>query len=105
MKELDIRPPLLDRLARQLSGGNQQKLVLAKWLMTQARVLILDEPTRGVDVATKVEIYQLISDLAADGIGILLDLVRAAGDPRIERSGPGDARGPRGGRVHTGRGQ
>jgi ribose transport system ATP-binding protein len=72
VKELDIRPPLLDRLARQLSGGNQQKLVLAKWLMTRARVLILDEPTRGVDVATKVEIYQLISDLAADGIGILL---------------------------------
>jgi len=70
--ELDIRPPLLDRLARQLSGGNQQKLVLAKWLMTQAKVLILDEPTRGVDVATKVEIYQLISDLAAGGIGILL---------------------------------
>jgi ABC-type sugar transport system ATPase subunit len=70
--ELDIRPPLLDRLARQLSGGNQQKVVLAKWLMTKARVLILDEPTRGVDVATKVEIYQLISDLAAGGIGILL---------------------------------
>ena len=70
--ELDIRPPLLERLARQLSGGNQQKLVLAKWLMTQAKILILDEPTRGVDVATKVEIYQLISDLAAGGIGILL---------------------------------
>jgi ABC-type sugar transport system ATPase subunit len=63
---------VLDRLARQLSGGNQQKLVLAKWLITRARVLILDEPTRGVDVATKVAIYQLISDLAADGIGILL---------------------------------
>jgi ribose transport system ATP-binding protein len=72
VRELDIRPPLLDRLARQLSGGNQQKLVLAKWLMTRARVLILDEPTRGVDVATKVEIYQLISDLAADGISVLL---------------------------------
>jgi ABC-type sugar transport system ATPase subunit len=72
VQELDIRPPLLDRLARQLSGGNQQKLVLAKWLMTQARVLILDEPTRGVDVATKVEIYQIISDLAASGMGILL---------------------------------
>jgi len=72
VKELDIRPPVLERLARQLSGGNQQKLVLAKWLMTRARVLILDEPTRGVDVATKVAIYQLISDLAADGIGILL---------------------------------
>lgn len=70
--DLDIRPPLLERLARQLSGGNQQKLVLAKWLMTQARILILDEPTRGVDVATKVEIYQLISDLAAGGIAILL---------------------------------
>jgi ribose transport system ATP-binding protein len=72
IEELDLRPPLLNRLARQLSGGNQQKLVLAKWLMTEARILILDEPTRGVDVATKVEIYQLITDLAADGIGILL---------------------------------
>jgi ABC-type sugar transport system ATPase subunit len=72
VQELDVRPPLLDRLARQLSGGNQQKLVLAKWLMTQAKVMILDEPTRGVDVATKVEIYQIISDLAAGGIGILL---------------------------------
>ena len=70
--ELDIHPPLLDRLARQLSGGNQQKLVLAKWLMTQSRVLILDEPTRGVDVATKVEIYQIISELAVKGMGILL---------------------------------
>jgi len=70
--ELDVRPPLLDRLARQLSGGNQQKLVLAKWLMTQARVLILDEPTRGVDVATKVEIYHIINNLALDGMGILL---------------------------------
>jgi ribose transport system ATP-binding protein len=70
--ELDIHPPLLDRLTRQLSGGNQQKLVLAKWLMTQSRVLILDEPTRGVDVATKVEIYQIISELAVKGMGILL---------------------------------
>ena len=72
IQELDVRPPLLDQLASHLSGGNQQKLVLAKWLMTQARVLILDEPTRGVDVATKVEIYNLINDLARDGMGILL---------------------------------
>lgn len=72
MQELDVRPPLLDRLASHLSGGNQQKLVLAKWLMTQASVLILDEPTRGVDVATKVEIYHIINDLARDGMGILL---------------------------------
>jgi ABC-type sugar transport system ATPase subunit len=72
VQELEIRPPLLNRLGRQLSGGNQQKLVLAKWLLTQAKVLILDEPTRGVDVATKVEIYHLIGGLAAEGIGILL---------------------------------
>ena len=72
IKELDVRPPLLDRLASHLSGGNQQKLVLAKWLMTQAHVLILDEPTRGVDVATKVEIYHIINDLADNGMGILL---------------------------------
>jgi len=72
VQDLDVRPPLLDRMARQLSGGNQQKLVLAKWLMTQARVLILDEPTRGVDVATKVEIYHIINNLALDGMGILL---------------------------------
>ena len=72
IQELDVRPPLLDRLASHLSGGNQQKLVLAKWLMTQARVLILDEPTRGVDVATKVEIYHIINDLASGGMGILL---------------------------------
>jgi ribose transport system ATP-binding protein len=72
VKELDVRPPLLDRLASHLSGGNQQKLVLAKWLMTEARVLILDEPTRGVDVATKVEIYHIINELARDGMGILL---------------------------------
>lgn len=70
--ELDVRPPLLDRLASHLSGGNQQKLVLAKWLLTSARVLILDEPTRGVDVATKVEIYRIINDLAHSGISILL---------------------------------
>jgi ABC-type sugar transport system ATPase subunit len=72
VQELDVRPPLLDRLASQLSGGNQQKLVLAKWLLTHAKVLILDEPTRGVDVATKVEIYHIIDHLAQDGLSILL---------------------------------
>jgi ABC-type sugar transport system ATPase subunit len=70
--DLDVRPPILDQLASQLSGGNQQKLVLAKWLMTRAKVLILDEPTRGVDVATKVEIYHIMNDLAGDGMCILL---------------------------------
>jgi ABC-type sugar transport system ATPase subunit len=60
------------RLARDLSGGNQQKVVLGKWLARQTRVLILDEPTRGVDVGAKVEIYELIRALASNGTAILL---------------------------------
>jgi ribose transport system ATP-binding protein len=71
VQELDVRPPLLDRLVNHLSGGNQQKVVLAKWLLTHAKVMILDEPTRGVDVATKVEIYHIIDKLAHDGMCIL----------------------------------
>jgi ABC-type sugar transport system ATPase subunit len=72
VEELSIHPAQISRLVRQLSGGNQQKVILAKWLLSDARILILDEPTRGVDVATKVEIYRLISDLADRGVGILL---------------------------------
>lgn len=72
VQELSINPPQINRLVRQLSGGNQQKVVLAKWLLSQAQILILDEPTRGVDVATKVEIYRIISDLAEKGVAILL---------------------------------
>ena len=69
--ELDVRPRNIDRPVRALSGGNQQKVVLAKWLLAQARVLILDEPTWGVDVAAKQDIYRIISS-AADGAAILL---------------------------------
>jgi len=72
VQDLDIRPQKISRLVRTLSGGNQQKVVLAKWLLSQAKVLILDEPTRGVDVATKFEIYNIIKDLAEDGMAILL---------------------------------
>jgi len=72
VQELRIRPPEIDRLVQTLSGGNQQKVVLAKWLLAQAKLLILDEPTRGVDVATKQEIYNIIKDLADSGMGILL---------------------------------
>jgi ribose transport system ATP-binding protein len=72
VRELSVHPAQIGRLVRQLSGGNQQKVVLAKWLLARARVLILDEPTRGVDVATKVEIYRIISDLAQKGVGILI---------------------------------
>ncbi len=72
VRELSVHPAEISRLARQLSGGNQQKVVLAKWLLSQARLLMLDEPTRGVDVATKVEIYHIISDLAEKGVGVLI---------------------------------
>lgn len=55
-----------------LSGGNQQKVVLAKWLFTAPEVLILDEPTRGIDVGAKYEIYTIINDLAAQGKGVVM---------------------------------
>ena len=69
---LGVRAPELDALTAGLSGGNQQKLVLAKWLAARCRVLILDEPTRGVDVGAKAEIHALIGRLAAEGTGVLL---------------------------------
>jgi len=71
VQEMSIRPAQLTRLVRELSGGNQQKVVLAKWLLSNAKLLILDEPTRGVDVATKVEIYHLIGELADKGAAII----------------------------------
>jgi ribose transport system ATP-binding protein len=71
IQDLDVRPPLQERLVNHLSGGNQQKVVLAKWLMTRVKVMILDEPTRGVDVGTKVEIYHIIDGLARAGMCIL----------------------------------
>jgi len=71
-RTLSIRTPSLDQLVSKLSGGNQQKVVLARWLARQLRVLILDEPTRGIDIGAKAEIYQLIAELAAGGMGVLL---------------------------------
>ncbi|MCO4318835.1 sugar ABC transporter ATP-binding protein [Phyllobacterium sp. 21LDTY02-6] len=69
---LAIKTASLDISAGSLSGGNQQKIVLAKWLLTQPKILILDEPTRGVDVGAKFEIYKIIRQLAAEGTAILL---------------------------------
>jgi ABC-type sugar transport system ATPase subunit len=70
--ELDVRPRKLDMPVRRLSGGNQQKVVLTKWLLSKPRVLILDEPTRGVDVATRVDLYRMIDGLTRTGLGVLL---------------------------------
>jgi ABC-type sugar transport system ATPase subunit len=69
---VELRPPETERPAGTLSGGNQQKLVLAKWLLAEAAVLLFDEPTRGVDVATKVELHRIIRSLADAGRAVLV---------------------------------
>jgi L-arabinose transport system ATP-binding protein len=68
---LRVRTPSVDQEVGKLSGGNQQKVVLARWLAVKPKVLILDEPTRGIDVGAKAEIYRLIDDLANEGLGIM----------------------------------
>lgn len=70
--QLGVRMRGLGQEVRTLSGGNQQKIVIGKWLLAKARVLILDEPTRGIDVGAKVEIYQLINSLTASGHAVLM---------------------------------
>lgn len=72
IQKIDIRPDDPRIIVKLLSGGNQQKTVLARWLATRSRVFILDEPTVGVDIGAKVEIYQLIEDLAAAGAAIIV---------------------------------
>jgi ribose transport system ATP-binding protein len=70
--QLKVRMAGLDQQVRTLSGGNQQKVVIGKWLLADSKVLILDEPTRGIDVGAKVEIYQLINELTASGHAVLM---------------------------------
>ncbi|WP_393966001.1 sugar ABC transporter ATP-binding protein [Exiguobacterium sp. S22-S28] len=72
LKSLSVRHSSMDQPAKSLSGGNQQKVVLAKWLGTKPDVLILDEPTRGVDVGAKKEIYMIMNELAASGVAIIM---------------------------------
>jgi ABC-type sugar transport system ATPase subunit len=69
---LNVRTPSIEQEVRKLSGGNQQKVVLARWLARKPKVLILDEPTRGIDVGAKAEIYHLIDDLARSGVAVLV---------------------------------
>jgi ABC-type sugar transport system ATPase subunit len=71
-RQMEVRANTIWQIARTLSGGNQQKVVLAKWLSTKPRILILDEPTRGIDVGTKAAVHALMSNLAAEGIAILM---------------------------------
>ncbi|MFJ8477595.1 sugar ABC transporter ATP-binding protein [Kitasatospora sp. NPDC094011] len=69
---LRVRAPSIEAEVRTLSGGNQQKVVLARWLARRPRLLILDEPTRGVDIGAKAEIYRIIADLAREGVAVLV---------------------------------
>lgn len=71
-QQLNIKSYSVEQRAGQLSGGNQQKIVLAKWLMSQPKILILDEPTRGIDINAKNEIYRLIDSLASEGMTIII---------------------------------
>lgn len=72
MKSISIKAPSVNQLVGNLSGGNQQKVVVAKWLMMNPKVLIVDEPTRGIDVGSKSEIYGILSDLAKQGMAIIV---------------------------------
>ncbi|MEJ5310549.1 MAG: sugar ABC transporter ATP-binding protein [Anaerolineae bacterium] len=72
VKSLNIRTPRLTQIVNNLSGGNQQKVVVAKWLFCDSKILIFDEPTRGIDVGTKYAIYELIGALAREGRGVIM---------------------------------
>ena len=69
---MEIKTPTPEQLVNNLSGGNQQKVVIGKWLFRDANVMIFDEPTRGIDVGAKYAIYQLIDELAANGVGVIV---------------------------------
>jgi len=98
--DLEVRPTGVDRNARTLSGGNQQKVVLGRWLLRGCRVLLLDEPTRGVDVGARSEIYALVRSLADSGVAVvvvsseveevlgLADRVLVLADGRVVHAGP-----------------
>ena len=71
-RKLNVKTPSLEALMQNLSGGNQQKVLIARWLLTQPDILILDEPTRGIDVGAKYEIYTIMHDLIAQGKSIIM---------------------------------
>src|SRR5699024_1768596 len=67
-----VKTPTKRTLIKSLSGGNQQKVIIGRWLLTNPEVLLLDEPTRGIDIGAKYEIYQLILQLAEEGKGVMM---------------------------------
>jgi len=72
VKKLKVKTPSMDQFVRNLSGGNQQKVVIAKWLIRNCSILIFDEPTRGIDVGAKSEIYHLMNELVQEGKSIIM---------------------------------
>ena len=72
IKTLRIKTPSMEQITRNLSGGNQQKVIVAKWVARNPKVLIVDEPTRGIDIGAKAEVHQLLTELASKGIGIIM---------------------------------
>ncbi|KLU69804.1 MAG: hypothetical protein RHS_4354 [Robinsoniella sp. RHS] len=71
IKKLEIKTPSSEQLIKNLSGGNQQKVILARWLATEPELLMLDEPTRGIDIGTKAEIQKIVVDLAKQGMAVI----------------------------------
>jgi inositol transport system ATP-binding protein len=71
-QRLRVKTPGMDEIILNLSGGNQQKVLVGRWLLTNPKILILDEPTRGIDVGAKAEIHRLVSELAGQGVAILM---------------------------------
>jgi inositol transport system ATP-binding protein len=69
---LRVKTPSLDETVENLSGGNQQKVLIGRWLLTNPKILILDEPTRGIDVGAKAEIHRLVSGLVRQGVAVLM---------------------------------
>lgn len=94
IKRLDVRPPIPGRLVRELSGGNQQKVLFAKWLATAPRLLVLHEPTQAVDVGARYDLLQAIRAAAADGVAVLFTSIEASDlaavcDRIVVYAGPG----------------
>ena len=85
IKRLHIKVSSPKQLVSQLSGGNQQKVLIARWLCTERRVFLLDEPTRGIDVGAKQEVQELVDELASKGLGVVL--ISSESEELVEGSG------------------